>query len=187
MKPSFLLFALSFVALGPVIAAENPTPGRTPEPAPVATMSAAECEVWDRERSFAKSVEQHDVTAFAEHVHAQTVFQAGSDSPLRGHATVMQEWKPIVEGKIPLRWHPGFVSIGGKSDLALSSGPAWIENPEASTESRFRVGSYVSTWIKDADGAWRVLFDRSGAPLRAVSTDEATKLIATLPTECPRA
>lgn len=187
MKPSFLLIALSFAALAPILAAENPPPGRTPEPAPVATMSAAECEVWNRERSFAKSVEQHDATAFAEHVHAQTVFQAGSDSPLRGHATVMQEWQPIVEGKIRLRWHPGFVSIGGESGLALSSGPAWIENPEAPTKSRFRVGSYVSTWIRDADGAWRVLFDRSGAPMRPVSPDEAAKLIATLPAECPRA
>ena len=140
MKSSFLLLVLLLAPSIPAFAAENRNPA--PASTPVATMSAAECEVWNRERSFARSVEHHDATAFSDHVHAQTVFQAGSDSPLRGHATVMQEWQPIVEGKeIVLRWYPGFVSIGGDPDIALSSGPAWIENAAALAESRFRLGS----------------------------------------------
>lgn len=151
------------------------------------TMTAAECEVWNRERSFAQSVERHDAAAFADHVHRGAVFQAGSAQPLRGRAAVVEAWTPIVNGEFPLRWHPGFVSIGGDPGIAMSVGPAWVENPDPNAASRFRLGSFVSTWVRDADGTWRVLFDRSAQPLRDATADEVAKVRKNLPPECPRA
>ena len=39
----------------------------------------AECEVWNREKSFAVSVENHDAKAFAEHIDANAIFVNGRE------------------------------------------------------------------------------------------------------------
>ncbi|HEY2344433.1 MAG TPA: DUF4440 domain-containing protein [Xanthomonadaceae bacterium] len=152
-----------------------------------AAMSAAECEVWNRERSFAASVANHDATAFADHVHLLAAFDAGSPEPIHGRAAVVDGWKDIIAGKaIKLGWSPGIVTIGGDGSLAISRGPAWIENLQPDAKQRYRIGGFISTWIKDKDGQWRVLFDGGGAPMHPATADEVAKLIASLPKECPR-
>lgn len=182
MKPKIVVSILTLVFLSPVSGAEE----EVLKPASVPVMTAAECEVWNRERSFSQSVERHDAVAFADHVQVQTVFQAGSGSPVRGRDAVVADWKSIIEGKeIVLRWYPGFVSIGGDPRIAMSAGPAWIENPSPGADPRYRVGSYVTTWVREDDGEWRVMFDRSGEPMRPSTADEVAKLIAARPAECP--
>ena len=166
-----------------------------PPPAapPAAKMTAAECEVWNRERSFAASVEHHDAVAFADHVHAQAAFGAGSAAPTHGRDAVVADWKDIIDGKqIKLGWSPGIVTIGGDGSLAISRGPSWIEDlrpdpklPDAA--KRYRIGEFISTWIKDKDGKWRVLFDGGAGPMHAASAEDVAKLVASLPKECPRA
>lgn len=166
-------------------ASKAPAAARSlPKPA---LMSAAECEVWNRELSFAKTVEAHDAVAFAEHVHRDTVFNAGSAAPMRGRTAVVEDWKEIIDGeKFALRWRPGFVSIGGDPNIALSSGPAWTEDFDPQTKQRYTISRFTSTWVKDSDGQWRVLFDGSGAPRRPASADEVRALIAAVPAACPR-
>jgi ketosteroid isomerase-like protein len=141
-------------------------------PLPPAVHSAAECAVWRRELSFAKSVEAHDTKAFAAHLHPGAVFNAGSRSPLRGGATVAQAWAGIVEGKeFILRWRPGVVAIGGDPNIALSRGPSFSETPGADPKERYKVGFFQSVWVRDAaSGEWLVLFDRADGPPRIVAT-----------------
>ena len=169
---------LAFAVLALATAAQAETP-----PAP--TMTAAECAVWNRERSFARSIEQGDGAAFADHVQQDAVFQAGSPAPHRGRAAVVAAWQPMIRGEFPLRWHPGFVHIGGNPNIALSYGPAWVENSDPKAPSRYRLGSFVSTWVRDEDGAWRVLFDRSAQPLKEATAAEVDAVRAALPKECP--
>jgi uncharacterized protein (TIGR02246 family) len=156
-------------------------------PTPLPQMTAAECQVWKRERSFAQSIERGDAAAFADHIQADAVFQAGTAQPQRGRDAIVAAWQPMVSGEFPLRWHPGVVSIGGDPDIALSHGPAWVENANPAAKSRWRTGTFVSTWVRDADGAWRVLFDRSAQPFRDASAEEIEAIVAGLPKECPRA
>jgi len=141
-------------------------------PLPPVVHSAAECAVWRRELSFAKSVEAHDAKAFAAHLHPGAVFNAGSRSPLRGAETVAQAWAGIVEGKeFVLRWRPGVVAIGGDPNIALSRGPSFSETPAADPKERYKVGFFQSVWVRDAaNGEWRILFDRADGPQRAVAT-----------------
>jgi ketosteroid isomerase-like protein len=135
-------------------------------PLPLATKrlaaSADECVVWRREQSFARSVERHDAGAFASHLHAGTVFNAGTNSADRGRDTVLKEWAGIVDGKtIALRWRAGIVQIGGEPGIAVSRGPYILERRHDGTPV-FRVGMYQTVWLRDArDGVWRVLFDGS--------------------------
>lgn len=149
-------------------------------------MSAAECEVWLRERSFAKTVEAHDAGAFAAHLVTDTVFGAASPRPVRGRDAVVADWKEIIEGTtIALRWHPQFVSIGADPDIAISSGPAWTEFFDPSAKQRFTISRFNSVWMRDADGQWRVLFD-GGTPPKPATPEEVAKLVASLPATCPR-
>ena len=141
-------------------------------PSPPVVHSAAECAVWRRELSFAKSVEAHDAKAFAAHLHPGVVFNAGSRSPLRGGEAVAQAWAGIVEGKeFILRWRPGVVAIGGDPNIALSRGPSFSETQGADPKERYKVGFFQSVGVRDsASGEWRVLFDRADGPPRTVAT-----------------
>ena len=143
--------------------------------------SAAECTVWRRELSFARSVEAHDAAAFASHLHPGAVFNAGSRRPLRGADSVAKAWAGIVEGKaFVLRWRPGVVHIGGDPNIALSRGPFFSDDPSAAdARERYKVGFFHSVWVRDAAGEWRILFDGpDGVPQSVASADEGRAFIA---------
>ena len=189
-----LLFTASFLALAaPVMPASAPAPvakavppGK-PASIPKPVMSAAECVVWDRERSFAQSVETHDAIAFAEHIREDAVFEAGTSAPTRGRTAVVASWSDTIAGKGQLlRWYPNIVTIGGNPDIALSHGVFWLQDDSPGAKQRFRTGSFNTIWQKGADGVWKVLFDWGGAPPVAVSAEDLAKLKAALPTSCPR-
>ena len=138
-----------------------------PEP-PAPKLSAAECEVWARELSFAQSVADHDAAAFAAHLHPGAVFGAKSPQPQRGRDDIAKGWKGIVEGKrLKLSWHPTMVAIGGEGDIAYSSGPALYESLAPDAKQRYSIGGFQSVWHKDDDGVWRVLFDDGLQPAPA--------------------
>jgi ketosteroid isomerase-like protein len=181
--------ALAQTHAAPATAATNKPAAATPPAATThAGMSVAECAVWNRERSFAASVAHHDAVAFADHVHPQAAFDAGSPEPTHGRAAVVSDWKDIIEGKqIKLGWSPGNVTIGGDGSLAISRGPSWIEDLRPNPKQQYRIGEFISTWIKDTDGQWRVLFDGGAGPMHAASAEDIAKLVASLPKECPRA
>ncbi len=182
MKMTQLLpFALA-LASGAVLNA--PSCALAAPPPPVVAMTAAECEVWTRERSFARSVEDHDAAAFATHLFRDTVFNAASPQPVRGREAVVADWKPIIEGReFALRWHPQFVTIGADPDVAVSSGPAWTEIFDPSAKHRYTISRFNSVWKRDADGEWRVLFD-GGTPPKPATREEVARLVASLPASC---
>lgn len=61
------------------------------------TMRQAECAVWQRETSFARSVADHDAAAFAEHLHPDAAFGV-SGTPTRGREAITREWAGLIEG-----------------------------------------------------------------------------------------
>jgi ketosteroid isomerase-like protein len=179
--------SIAWAMTSAAVQAQTPQPPSvTATAAAPAPMSAAECEVWNRELSFAHSVETHDAVAFAAHLQADTVFGAGTPTPMHGRAAVTEDWKDIIEGtQLVLRWRPGFVAIGGYPNIALSSGPAWTENPDPNAKQRYTISKFTSTWVKEADGQWRVLFDGAGAPPKPATAEDIQKLIAAQPATCP--
>ncbi len=139
----------------------------TPEP-PGPKLSAAECEVWARELSFARSVADHDAAAFAAHLHSGAVFGAKSPQPQRGREEIVRAWQGLIEGRrVKLSWYPAMVAIGGEGDIAYSSGPALYESVAPDAKQRYSIGGFQSIWHKDADGVWRVLFDDGVQPAAA--------------------
>jgi len=88
-----------------------------------ARLDPDECAVWQRELSFAQSVDNHDVKAFAAHLHPGTVFAAATENPVRGADAVLKNWAALIEGRpLRLRWRPNIVNIGGNRNVAISRG-----------------------------------------------------------------
>jgi ketosteroid isomerase-like protein len=113
--------------------------------------SAAEVEA--REIAFAKTMADRDLDAFLTFISPEAVFFNGNE-PLRGHDAIAQAWAPFFEGPVaPFTWHPDVVEMLESGRLALSSGPVLRASGE-------EAGRFNSIWRKDADGEWRVVFDK---------------------------
>lgn len=151
----------------------------------VAARAAAQCQVWARELSFARSVADHDAAAFAEHVHADAVFGPSRPQPARGRDAVVSQWAALIDGNgVRLAWYPAQVVVAGTGDHAWSTGPALYEDPSPTAKQRFRLGQFSSVWRRDADGVWRVLFDDGIAP-QAASQQQADAFHAGRREACP--
>lgn len=109
------------------------------------------------ESSFAASLAHRDPAAFAALVAPDAVFfdERGS---LRGKAAVLEGWQPLFAGpRAPFSWKPEVVEVLASGTLAWSSGPV-----QDSTGRR--IGTFNSVWRREADDAWRVIFDK-GCPI----------------------
>lgn len=136
-------------------------------------LTAEECTVWQREQSFARSVADHDATAFASHLGESAAFGASTPEPTRGRDAITRRWAGLIEGKrVLLRWYPTRVTIApGIDDVAWSSGPSLIEVLDPKARDRYLIGAFHSVWHRDGDGVWRVLFD-DGVEPRPATGDE---------------
>lgn len=148
--PVWLVLAL---AAGPAAAASPPQ-----------AVAEAECAVWQRELSFARSVAEHDARAFAEHLHPDAAFGVNRN-PTRGREAIVAEWTGLIDGTaLGLSWYPAVVTLGGDGRTAYSSGPALYEDPKT---GETRLGRFGSVWQRGDDGVWRVIFDDGIAPQKA--------------------
>lgn len=166
-----------FFLLAPLAALAAPAQD---SPAAADAPASDACAVWAREAGFAQSVADHDAAAFAGYLHPDAVFISGKRAT-RGADAIAADWAGIIAGKdIVLRWYPDSVDVGANGAVALSRGPFWMENPAAPVEKRYRRGRFISTWLRDGDGQWHVVFDGGAGEATVPATaDEIANLIAT--------
>lgn len=114
-------------------------------------------EVFAAERAFARSMAERDIAAFGRLVADDTLFFGGG-KVLRGKAAVLEGWKAFFDGPAaPFSWEPDQVEVLDSGQLALSTGP--VRNPKGEVTARFN-----SIWQRQADGRWRVIFDKGSPP-----------------------
>lgn len=114
-------------------------------------------EVQAAESAFAETMARRDLSAFAGFVAAEAVF-VGSHSTLRGAEAIRAGWAPYFEDDMaPFSWEPETVEVLESGALALSSGPVFDAQGG-------RVGTFNSVWRLEADGQWRVVFDKGCSP-----------------------
>jgi uncharacterized protein (TIGR02246 family) len=108
--------------------------------------------VADRERAFAATMARRDAAAFASFVSEEAVFLNGGE-PLTGRAAVVAHWARFFEGAAaPFAWAPDLVAVLASGRLATTTGP--VTMPDGTNPMRF-----YSTWRREDDGAWRIVFD----------------------------
>ncbi len=113
-------------------------------------------EVRAAETAFAQSMADRDLEAFAALVDDEAVFFGGK--ALRGKAAVVDDWKKFFQGpKAPFSWEPKEVEVLDSGRLGISSGPVY--SPDGK-----QVGVFNSIWRRDADGKWKVIFDKGCPP-----------------------
>jgi ketosteroid isomerase-like protein len=124
--------------------------------ASVDTAALAE-QVKAAETAFAGAMAARNLDAFAVHISDEAVFY-GRESVTRGKAAVVASWKPLFEGpKAPFSWAPESVEVLDSGTLALSAGP--VRNADGK-----QIGTFNSIWRREADGTWKVVFDK-GCPV----------------------
>jgi uncharacterized protein (TIGR02246 family) len=108
------------------------------------------------EAAFAGTMARRDSATFGTYVADDAVF-VGSRGPLRGRDSIVAGWRPFFAGPAaPFSWAPEMVEVLASGTLALSSGPVFDPTGK-------RIGTFNSIWRRDADGRWRVVFDK-GCP-----------------------
>ncbi|GAB2784360.1 hypothetical protein GCM10027021_03250 [Dyella kyungheensis] len=148
--------------------------GTTATVAHAQTAETSRCAVWQRELSFAASVERHDEKAFAEHIESDAVFAANTARPQRGRAAIVKQWKSLLEGKsVRVRWYPAWVVQAGDPSVVLSSGPALLENLAPNANPRYTLIAFSTVWHRGSDGVWRVMFDGGDEGRAATAQDVA--------------
>jgi ketosteroid isomerase-like protein len=119
-------------------------------------LAARQQEVRARETAFARSMADRDLAAFTSSISPEAVF-VGVGGTTRGPKEIAAAWKRFFDGPdAPFSWKPETVEIISSGTLGLSSGPVFDPKGE-------RIGTYNSTWRRDPDGVWRIIFD-NGCP-----------------------
>ncbi len=127
--------------------------------APAADASEAVRQVRAAETAFARSMADRDFAAFKASISPEAVF-FGSQNVLRGREAVADGWQRYFEGeRAPFSWAPEQVEALASGTLAFSSGP--VLNPEGE-----RIGTFQSVWRLEADGCWRIIFDKGCPPCK---------------------
>ncbi|HKR64055.1 MAG TPA: alpha/beta fold hydrolase [Thermoanaerobaculia bacterium] len=111
------------------------------------------------EVAFAKAFADRDKAKFFSFVADDATF--ASARTLRGKQAVIERWSRFfATPEAPFSWTPERVVVTADGMLGLSTGPV------VDTDG-VHVGDYTSTWRKEKDGAWKIIFD-SGGPSPAV-------------------
>jgi ketosteroid isomerase-like protein len=140
-----LLFLLVLATTG----ISSSLPGQVPA-------SALRRQVFVAESSFAASMAQRDLQAFASFVSSEAVF-FGDTAIMRGKRAVIDGWRPFFEKPAaPFSWKPDAIEVLPSGNLAYSSGPVFDPGGK-------KVGSFSSVWRREPDGSWQIIFDR-GCP-----------------------
>src|SRR5262245_3980301 len=108
------------------------------------------------ETAFAKTMADRDHAAFGTFIAAAALFFG--QNVLRCKDAGVAGWKGLYDGpKAPVSWAPETVEVIDSGTLAISSGP--VKNPDGK-----QIGTFNSIWRREADGKWRVLFDKGCPP-----------------------
>lgn len=110
------------------------------------------------EAAFARTMADRNHADFVAHLSEEAIFFS-ERGVLRGKSAVAAAWQPYYEGpQAPFSWQPDSVEVLDSGTLAHSSGPVFAPDGR-------RVATFNSIWRREADGRWRVIFDK-GYPYR---------------------
>src|SRR6516165_4667286 len=123
-------------------------------------------EVRATEIAFAKAFADRDVKKFFSYLADDAQF-LGRSNTMRGKQQVVAVWSEFFKAAVaPFRWEPERVVTNAAGDLGFSSGPVF-------DEAGVQTGTFTSTWLRQPNGSWKILFDGgSVCPTTKQSTEQ---------------
>jgi ketosteroid isomerase-like protein len=108
------------------------------------------------EIAFAKAFADRDAKKFFLYLADDAQF-LGRRNTMRGKQEVITNWSEFFKPAVaPFRWQPERVVTNAAGDLGFSSGPVF-------DEAGAQIGTFTSTWVRQPDGSWKILFDGGSA------------------------
>ena len=113
-------------------------------------------EVRATEIAFAKAFADRDAKKFFLYLADDAQF-LGRRNTMHGKQEVIAGWSEFFKPAVaPFRWQPERVVTNAAGDLGFSSGPVF-------DEAGVQIGTFTSTWVRQPDGSWKILFDGGSA------------------------
>ena len=113
-------------------------------------------EVRATEIAFAKAFADRDAQKFFSYLADDAQF-LGRRNTMRGKQEVIAGWSEFFKPAVaPFRWQPERVVTNATGELGFSSGPVF-------DEAGVQIGTFTSTWVRQPDGSWKILFDGGSA------------------------
>jgi ketosteroid isomerase-like protein len=113
-------------------------------------------EVRATEIAFAKAFADRDTKKFFLYLTDDAQF-LGRRNTMRGKQEVIAGWSEFFKPAVaPFRWQPERVVTNAAGDLGFSTGPVF-------DEAGVQIGTFTSTWVRQPDGSWKILFDGGSA------------------------
>jgi ketosteroid isomerase-like protein len=128
-------------------------------------------EVVCAETGFSRAAEARDRERFLSYVDPDARFVTGRVS--RGREEIGEAWSPVLSpGGPAMRWRPAYVEVTADGMLAISRGPYRSITVDAEGNTVESWGHFISTWRRNAEGRWQVLFDSGGDAGMTPSAEE---------------
>jgi ketosteroid isomerase-like protein len=124
----------------------------------VSSASAADRteEVRSTEIAFAKAFADRDAKKFFSYLAEDAQF-LGQHKIMHGKQEVIAVWSEFFKpATAPFRWEPERVVTNTAGDLGFSIGPVF-------DQAGAKIGTFTSTWMRQPDGSWKILFDGGSA------------------------
>lgn len=112
-------------------------------------------DVRNAELAFAKAFADRDAARFFSYVADDATFLSGTTTSI-GKTQVMERWsRYFSDPRAPFSWMPERVSVSADGTLGLSTGPVFTPDGK-------HIGDFLSTWRRQANGSWKIVFDSTG-------------------------
>ena len=113
-------------------------------------------EVRATEIAFAKAFADRAAKKFFSFLADDAQF-LGQRKIMNGKQEVIAGWSEFFKPAVaPFRWEPERVVTNAAGDLGFSSGPVF-------DKAGVQIGTFTSTWVRQPDGSWKILFDGGSA------------------------
>ncbi|MDH4313887.1 MAG: nuclear transport factor 2 family protein [Gammaproteobacteria bacterium] len=113
------------------------------------------------ETEFSRAAERRDLPAFLRFVDPDARF--ANNIVARGKEEIAAAWGAVFRSDGPaMRWRPAITEVSADGRLGLSRGPYRSLRTGENGEITVSWGHFISTWRRNDDGDWRVMFDSGG-------------------------
>ena len=122
---------------------------------------------------FNQALADRDLKRFLSFVGEPATFNGGTPEEVHGRDAVAKDWARYFQDNGPrLTWKPTKAEILGHGDLGYTVGSWELRAPPAGGQApAVTRGNYLTVWKKQADGAWRIVFDTGSTFESATQSD----------------
>ncbi|MDA0681222.1 MAG: nuclear transport factor 2 family protein [Proteobacteria bacterium] len=118
-------------------------------------------EVICAETGFSRAAEARDKSSFLSFVDPDARFI--TDRIARGRDEIAEAWSfAFSEDGPTIRWRPAVVEVASDGNVAISRGPYRLTRIDENGDEQQSWGHFISTWRRNNNGQWQVLFDTGG-------------------------